>query len=367
LKEAVDLNKKVMGQFTQAFSTINLLNKVNLQKKADKKYPSGKGWKLWKEMQDEYNPDDSIAEAELELAMSKLKLNNKKNPRKIIEEIASCEVKHGIPVSDSKKVTQLIHLGSKEYGTVTTVVQMCKKTEGVTCTSKHIVDKMWKLWQVKGGKEGGEENSDNEEETSLAKTDAKSKGKKKGDKDKDTDPKKKETCTCNHCQKKGHIETNCWQKDPSKMPEKFKKKKDAKTEKAGAAVNEEHLLSFVEMDIEDKDVEYEYDNDKGIKCFDMNEAFYKVPIIDNIVYLQNEAFMQVELGHKEEVVENEDEPNDTSQIRPTLQALNSPNMWIGDRGATKHSTKHRQGGINAQPSSSRTRGIYGQAIKLIQK
>ncbi len=35
-KEAVDLNKKAMGQFIQAFSTINMLNKVNLQKKADK-------------------------------------------------------------------------------------------------------------------------------------------------------------------------------------------------------------------------------------------------------------------------------------------------------------------------------------------
>ena len=49
-KEAVDLNKKVMGQFIQAFSTITLLNKVNLQKNAGKSFPSGKGWKLWKEM-----------------------------------------------------------------------------------------------------------------------------------------------------------------------------------------------------------------------------------------------------------------------------------------------------------------------------
>ena len=99
------------------------------------------------------------------------------------------------------------------------------------------------------------------------------------------------------------------------MPEKFKKKQDAKTEKAGAAVEEEHLLSFLDMDIEDKDVEYEYDNDKGIKCFNMNEAFYKAPINDNIVYLQNEAFLQVELGLEEEDVETEDEPNDTTQIR----------------------------------------------------
>ena len=40
-------------------------------------------------MKDEYNPDNSIAEAELELALSKLRLTKKKNPRKIIEEITS--------------------------------------------------------------------------------------------------------------------------------------------------------------------------------------------------------------------------------------------------------------------------------------
>ena len=124
---------------------------------------------------------------------------------------ASCKVKYGIPVSDFKKVVQLIYLGGKEYGTMITVTQMCKKTKGVTCTSKHIVDEMWKQWREKGGKERGEENSDDKGKTSLAKTVAKSEGKKKGVKDKDMDPKKKETRMCNHCQKKekGHIEANC--------------------------------------------------------------------------------------------------------------------------------------------------------------
>jgi hypothetical protein len=136
-------------------------------------------------MQEEYNPDASIAEAELELELSKPRLNNKKNPQKLIEEIASCEVKYGIPISDSKKMAQLIRLGGKEYGTVITVAQMCKKAEGVTCTSKHIVDKMWKQWRVKGGKERGKENFDDKEDPSLAKADDKTKGKeKKGDKDK---------------------------------------------------------------------------------------------------------------------------------------------------------------------------------------
>jgi hypothetical protein len=38
-------------------------------------------------------------------------------------------------------------------------------------------------------------------------------------------------------------------------------------------------------------------------------------------------------------------------------------MWIGDTGATRHSAKHKQGGINSRPSTSRTRGVSGKAIK----
>jgi hypothetical protein len=70
--------------------------------------------------------------------------------------------------------------------------------------------------------------------------------------------------------------------------------------------------------------------------------------------------MKIELGLEDAVVK---EVQVLSQIRPTLQALNSPNMWISDTGATHHSTKHKQGGINSRPSTSRTKGIYGQAVK----
>jgi hypothetical protein len=38
-------------------------------------------------------------------------------------------------------------------------------------------------------------------------------------------------------------------------------------------------------------------------------------------------------------------------------------MWIGDTGATRHYTKYKQGGIDSRPSTSRTRGISGKAIK----
>ena len=45
-KEAVDMNKKAMCQFIQAFVMMSLLSKVNLHKKADKLFPSGRAWKL---------------------------------------------------------------------------------------------------------------------------------------------------------------------------------------------------------------------------------------------------------------------------------------------------------------------------------
>ena len=90
--------------------------------------------------------------------MSKLKLANKKNPQKLLKENASCKVKYGVPVSDGKKVAQHTRIGRKKYGTVITVTQMCKKSEKVMCTVKYFVDKMWKQWQIEGGKEKGKAN-----------------------------------------------------------------------------------------------------------------------------------------------------------------------------------------------------------------
>jgi hypothetical protein len=88
---------------------------------------------------------------------------------------------------------------------------------------------------------------------------------KMGNKDK-----KKETQACNHCHKKGHIEANCWQKDPSQICKQFWERKDAKTEKTTAAVEDEHILSIVDMEVEDE-VEYEFHNNSSWSCMTGHE------------------------------------------------------------------------------------------------
>jgi hypothetical protein len=181
---------------------------------------------------------------------------------------------------------------------------------------------------------------------------------------------------------KGHIEVNSWKKHPSLMPEKFKGRK---AEKAGAAVEEEVLLScvdvcdsYMQVDIQDAyhfttiDGDYRFRNvadeddipelETPTECEDEEKVSElrvmcasEVPLNNKghedhnnevleveYEFHNNTAFEQVEFGLE---VEDVEETEGLSQIRPTLQALNSPNMWIGDTGATRHSTKYKQGGI----------------------
>ncbi len=131
---------------------------------------------------------------------------------------------------------------------------------------------MWKQWQIEGGKEKSEENAKDEKEVTLSKVDKKVKSKGKDYlKDKD---KKRETRSCNHCGMKGHIEVNCQKKHPSLTAEKFKGKK---TEKAGAAIEEEHLLSMVDIF-----------NDVIIFCVEtsINNGFGNVTDKDDILDLE---------------------------------------------------------------------------------
>jgi len=167
------------------------------------------------------------------------------------------------------------------------------------------------------------------------------------------------------------------------MPEKFKGKK---TKKVTAVIEEEHLLFIIDMcdddvsasictqvDIQEVylsstiiSIDYGFGNSKRQEdCDDDVEPPMSVNENNDIdvdyEFHNNVAFMKIKLGLEDKDVEENEQG--LSLIRPPLQALNSPNIWISNTGATRHSTKYKQGGIDSRPSTSRTRGIYGQAIK----
>jgi len=50
-----------------------------------------------------------------------------------------------------------------------------------------------------------------------------------------------------------------------------------------------------------------------------------------------------------------------------MKILKSPNIWIGDSGASGHCTAHGQGGTNVCEGSTTTTGISGGVIKSLKE
>ncbi len=66
-------------QFTLSFTKIAQLNKLNHAGRTNKDWPSGKAHEVMTQLVKEYEPDDMMAEMEMEKALSKLTLGKKKD------------------------------------------------------------------------------------------------------------------------------------------------------------------------------------------------------------------------------------------------------------------------------------------------
>ncbi len=78
---AVKKNKKAMMQFVLSFQKVTQLSKLNRATRANKDWPSRKAHEVMTQLVKEYEPDDTMAEMEMEKALSKLTLNKNKRPK----------------------------------------------------------------------------------------------------------------------------------------------------------------------------------------------------------------------------------------------------------------------------------------------
>jgi hypothetical protein len=120
-----------------------------------------------------------------------------------------------------------------------------------------------------------------------------------------------------------------------------------------------------------------------LSSFDMNDAFNKIPINEDIMYLKT----MFEKSNNEESdggscddEESDDERNNDPPILDlslsavanviadttfTIGAhiLESQDIWIADTEATSHVTKHTEGGRKHLQTNVRTRGFAGETIQ----
>ncbi len=211
--DAVVMNRKAIMQFALLFTTVPLLNKLNCKKRKDKtNWPSGKAHYIMSVIVKKFEPEDTMAEMEMERSLVKLKLGPKKDPNILLDEFASIGCQYLLDLTKSKKKAQVLRLGGTQYSSIISTTSMIHHKKGTMLATEKLLDEMHLQWHLVEGKLKDDKDSDDKEEIALAAMNAKKWGGKSNVREKKENPNKDRTC--NYCKKKGHIENTCWEKFP---------------------------------------------------------------------------------------------------------------------------------------------------------
>ena len=112
-KKALVQNMLGMNIMTLAMETEELMAKVSAS--ATDEYPSGLLCKLWEALENEYEPSDMIASAELLGTLMKLKLNKSEDPKKLGEKISAIQARYKSKVSEEHKVAIVVNASGERY------------------------------------------------------------------------------------------------------------------------------------------------------------------------------------------------------------------------------------------------------------
>ena len=141
-QKAVLKNQKAMMQFALSFTNVSLLNKINCKQQKDKaNWPTGKAHSLMTVILKEYEPKDTMAEMEMEMALAKMKLGPKKDPNSLNDAMASIKCRYLIEMTNSKKKAPVLRLGGVMYSSVIARTQMILAGERKRASSSHSLER----------------------------------------------------------------------------------------------------------------------------------------------------------------------------------------------------------------------------------
>jgi hypothetical protein len=186
------MNQKAMMQLALLFTQVSFMNKLNAKKRRDKDWPTRKAHRVMSALIKEIEPEDTMAEMEIEQVLAKMKLGPKKDPNNLLNKLASIKCKYSLELSDLKKKAQVLHLGGSLYSSIiaTTNMVYCEKEKKLTWVA--LIKEMYIQWRLSGGKGKEDKNSDHDEEVTLVATTKKG-GEAAGNK-KGNNPNANQTC-----------------------------------------------------------------------------------------------------------------------------------------------------------------------------
>ena len=130
-----------------------MLNKVTLQQSADPDWTTGKCIAIWKQICKEENPEDEMAEMDMEDELQEIRLGKDRNPREILRDMAAIETKYKLTINASKKAAFVLRIGRNKYKTsMATTENNARNRNSRKATAKELVEEMYREWQIGGGK-----------------------------------------------------------------------------------------------------------------------------------------------------------------------------------------------------------------------
>ena len=89
-------------------------NKVIEEQAHNKDWPGGKFTRIWERIQEDEKPDDDTAKFELDEELRRITLSRKKDPKDLLVEISTIEIKFGITCTDKKKMAVILCAGKRD-------------------------------------------------------------------------------------------------------------------------------------------------------------------------------------------------------------------------------------------------------------
>ena len=200
-KEAKAQNSLAMSYLILAMDSPKLLKMVEASKSTT--WPAGLACEFVKRLNKKYQPDDTLAIAEMATKLSKLKLKKEDHPEDLQDNTSAIEAQYGCNVDAQQMIATVVRAAGKHYSGVIYQVTERHEDAGTKVTPDDLSEAMGKAWRVSGGgDDSGDDSDDKVNETALGVTNT-------------------NNIKCNSCGEMGYYSSNCPKRGGNEMGKKY--------------------------------------------------------------------------------------------------------------------------------------------------
>ena len=143
------MNSVAVHYLTLSFEQGEHLNFVEDARTAD--WPSGLACKIWKNIENEFQPSNVLAETEMSKKLMGLTLAKREDPRKLGKRTAIIQSGFKIKVEEKEKISAIVNSGGIRYADAIGQVQRFCEMKSKPVTARKLIKAMHENFRLRGG------------------------------------------------------------------------------------------------------------------------------------------------------------------------------------------------------------------------